>query len=195
MSASFIRAFFAIDLPVKYKQQLAVAMTALRSHLQTVFQLSDDWRWVKQQNLHLTLHFLGPVKEDEVVKLLQRVRMELAGMKSFYLHLGPLEWFPSSDRPQVLSLKAEPQHFLAELALALRKVTAVLNDKIEAQSFRGHVTLARTEGLPQLNPRVLSSFSWPDLPEIFINEIIFFRSDSQSRGSVYTRLASIQLEI
>lgn len=193
MSTFFIRAFFAIDLPVEFKQQLGLAMTALELHLKKEFK-GNPFHWVKPQNLHLTLQFLGQVDEEAVAKLLQQVSEELKGLPSFYLKLGSLEWFPGSQRPRVLSLKAEPHEVLAKLAQALGKAAESLGYKIEDRPFRAHLTLARVEGLRNLDPELLNSFGGPVLPEMFVKEVVFFRSETQSGGSVYTRLASIELE-
>jgi 2'-5' RNA ligase len=193
MSTSFIRAFFALDFPVESKQHLAAALEGLKLHLQKTFQ-KNTFRWVKPTNLHVTLQFLGQVEEGEVTKLLQKAREELKGLKSFYLHLGPLEWFPTAYRPQVLSLKVEPDEACAALSKVLGQGARALGYKIEERLFRAHVTLARAEGLRYLPPELLTSLAWPPLPDIFVKEVVLFRSESDSDGSRYTRLASVELE-
>ncbi|HSW71567.1 MAG TPA: RNA 2',3'-cyclic phosphodiesterase [Gammaproteobacteria bacterium] len=193
MPASFIRGFFAIDLPLVCKQQLAAAVATLKLPFKQAFQKQPDpFHWVKLQNLHLTLQFLGQVKEDELVKLLQQAQLELQGLKAFLLPLGSPEWFPSSSHPKVLSLAVPPLESLAALALALKKSASALSYPVEDRPFRGHITLARIHDLDHPDPALLRTFLWPAL-SVFVKEVVFFRSDSEKGESIYTQLASLSL--
>lgn len=188
-----MRAFFAIDLPVEVKKQIAEARDGLKHYLKNEFRRRKPLRWVEPENLHITLQFMAQLGEDDSDKLGQAVRTQLSGLKSFYLNMGPLEWFPSSYRPRVLSLKADPHEILAELSHVLGKEIEVLGYAIEDRPFRAHLTLARVDGLRDVDPLVLASFAWPVLPAMAVNEVVLFRSESHSGGSIYTPLARIKL--
>jgi len=192
MEPVFIRAFFALDLPVEQKHHLVEAMAELKEYLEKKYK-TRQFRWVKAANLHITLQFMAALPEEALLPLLQQVRSVLRGLKSFYLQLGQPEWFPSTEVPRVLSLKTEHQDNLRELSAVIGKAMVACAYPVEDRPFRGHLTLARVEGLHHLDPEYLSAFAWPGLPEIFINEIVLFKSEPQRGGSIYTRLASIQL--
>ncbi len=193
MSTSFIRAFFAVDLPLECKEQLGVLMAALKLHLKKSLK-HQPFRWVKPENLHLTLQFLGQVDQGETAHLLQAARGEVVGLKSFSLRLGPLEWFPSPHRPQVISLRAEPYHALAELSQALGRGAATLGYIVEDRPFRAHLTLARVESVRNRDPALLASFSGEALADVFVKEVVLFSSQTLSGGPVYTRLDGLELE-
>lgn len=194
MNAPFIRAFFGIELPQACKQQLDVMMAGLEQYLKTVYKKTrTPFRWVQPQNLHLTLQFLAQIKQSDVIPMLRQVCLELARFKVFKLGLGPLEWFPSPYRAQVLILKGEPHEFLQALSQAIGRGVVALNYPLEQRPFRAHVTLARAAVARERDPEVLKAFSWAPLPDLLIKELVFFRSDSQIGRSVYTPMARIGL--
>lgn len=185
MKTLTLRAFFALDLPFAVKQQLTEGLEVLKQQWQ-----GEALHWVKPQNLHLTLQFLGEVKTTDLPILLERCHAELKGQKEFYLTLGSLEWFPSLSHPKVLSLKAEPQELLAELSQALRRGAVYSEDR----SFRGHLTVARVKGPGVVDTELLSFFQGISLPPLLVKEIFLFRSDLEGSGPRYTPVASLSLE-
>lgn len=187
-----MRTFFAVDLPPQDKQHLAIAMNALRPYLQKVYK-GAVFRWVKPDNLHLTLQFLGQVNEAVIEALLQQAYIELEGTPSFYLSLGPLEWFPNCYQPRVLSVKLGPQEILTKLSSALKKAAVASGCRVDERLFRAHLTLARIDHLVNAGPEILHTFSWPSFAEILVKEVVFFQSEPGSNGSVYTRLAGLSL--
>jgi 2'-5' RNA ligase len=193
VSASLIRAFFAIDLPPECQRQLGFFMEALQLHLKKILKQHSAFRWVQPQNVHLTLQFLGQLKPEDAAELLREASRQLAGLQPFSLRLGHLEWFPSPYRPHVLSLHAQPDVALAELSQALGRAALALGYAIEDRPFRAHLTLARIEDQRNLEPQLLHAFSWEELPDVLVNEVVLFRSETLSGGSVYTRLARLKM--
>jgi len=62
-----LRLFWAINLPPALKAKLAGVQEKLKT-------TGAGVKWVKKENLHLTLQFLGDVEESEVVRLVDNMR-------------------------------------------------------------------------------------------------------------------------
>ena len=67
-----IRAFIAVELPDTLRQELAALQSELRS-------AGADVGWVKPENLHLTLKFLGDIEENQVSPLVLSLSPPEAG--------------------------------------------------------------------------------------------------------------------
>jgi len=117
------------------------------------------WRWdpaaqlVPASQLHLTLHFLGPVP----VAHLELLRRGLAvDWRAFELRFGePRLW---RHGLAVLEPVAPPPGLLA-LHQALGSALSALGLLVEARQFRPHVTLARRAG-QSLPPRSVPTMAW-----------------------------------
>jgi len=131
------RLFVGLELPSSCK----TALLALDPHL-------SGLRWLPQEQLHLTLSFLGDVEasaEDRLRKALREVRVP-----PFFLPLRGVGVFNSRGRPSVAWAgvgKGHPHLF----ALHRRIQDAVLCAGLEAnlKPFHPHVTIGRAKGISQ----------------------------------------------
>jgi 2'-5' RNA ligase len=133
-----MRAFIAIELPVRVKKQLGCIVQELR-------QSDCPASWVKPDNLHITMKFLGDTDE----RLLQQVtaQLDLIGQHQdpFTVTLGGLGFLPPQGRPRVLCVATGSQDRLAHLADQLEQRLTPLGLQPERR-FNAHVTLARIKG-------------------------------------------------
>jgi RNA 2',3'-cyclic 3'-phosphodiesterase len=129
------RLFVGLGLPKSCK----AALLALNPHL-------SGLRWVPEEQLHLTLSFLGDVLtpgEERLRQALCEVRVP-----SFLLPLCGVGVFRSRERPSVVWVgvgKGHPHLF----ALHRRIQDAVLHAGLEAdlKPFHPHVTVGRAKGV------------------------------------------------
>ena len=103
----------------------------------------DDVSWVRRENLHFTLRFMGDLDEDGMSRVTAAARAGAAGRASFPVGLGAPGAFPDARRARVLwlglSQGAEP---LVALAHALER--ALLDQGFEAaRPFTPHLTIGR----------------------------------------------------
>jgi RNA 2',3'-cyclic 3'-phosphodiesterase len=132
-----VRLFVALEVPLEVRESLASLIRELRA-------LAPRAKWVRPENLHVTLKFIGnvePAKSDEIRTTLATVR---AGQPVDVRFRG-LGFFPSEKRPRVLWAGVEASANLAELAGAIDERTAALGIEPERRAFAPHLTLARFE--------------------------------------------------
>lgn len=129
------RLFVAIDLPLPVKRELAGICRGL-----------PGARWVADEQIHLTLRFIGEVDNGRV----QDIREALAGIRraAFALRLVGPAVFPPHGQPRVLWAGVEPVEPVVVLRDKVESLLVRLGLKPEGRKFSPHVTMARLRDTP-----------------------------------------------
>jgi 2'-5' RNA ligase len=90
-----IRTFIAIDLGAGVKDRLTKLQEALG-------RTATGVKWVRPQNMHLTLLFLGEVEQLEVVSVCRLVQERARRHGPFTLTVEGVGAFPNTRRPKIL---------------------------------------------------------------------------------------------
>jgi 2'-5' RNA ligase len=181
-----LRAFIA--LPLSEETQRFAA--GLRDELQGQFP-ETRLRWVRPENLHLTLRFLGQLDLDRIPILAQHLKTEVANSASFSFRLTHPVVFPSPSRPRVIALGLEPPEPLERLAQAVERAVCATGLPNEARAFRPHITLARFPRKTRLT-NLAGELEVEEITEQ-ASEVVLFRSVLTSTGPVYSVLEKFDL--
>ncbi len=191
-----IRAFLAIDLDARARGAVGDTIRRLRA-----LPGADGVRWIPEENLHVTLHFLGDIAPGRVDPLCVAVAASVAGVPAFELSaLAAPRAFPPR-RPRVVVLDLAPAGSVADLSRAVEAGVTAAGFEPERRPFRPHLTLgrARSGRLPDLGIRAASGgFSEPnelDAPTAHfpVDEAVLFRSELRPSGARYTALERMPL--
>ncbi|GAI04641.1 unnamed protein product, partial [marine sediment metagenome] len=101
---------------------------------------------IKKENLHLTLLFIGSVKDEEIPQICQIVKNIAQTQKPFSLRFEKVCYGPPSKMPpRLIWLDLEKKPELLTLAEKLKKEMAEgsILRKIEKRGFSPHITLGR----------------------------------------------------
>src|SRR3989304_4073332 len=90
-----IRAFIAIELPAKTAQELEKIQDRLKDGTNKV-------TWVKPENIHLTIKFLGDIAADKIDSIAGLLESAAAKSHSFDISVKGVGSFPTIDNPRVL---------------------------------------------------------------------------------------------
>ena len=131
-----MRCFVAIKLPQDIRQEIRRVQQALR-------KLGLDAKWVEFENLHLTLKFLGEVKENQFPKIKEVISNLSFLIKPFNLSISEVGAFPSIKKPRVLWIGVEPQESPVKMIEYLEEQFSKLGFPQEKRTSHPHVTLAR----------------------------------------------------
>ena len=176
-----IRLFVAIPLPELVRTQL----TMLQSGLQGA-------RWIKPDNIHLTLHFIGEVRND----LAGDIDTALADITApaFTLELIDIGSFARGKRPHALwagVAKSEPLlHLQAKIESTLVRAGLEAGER----KFSPHITIAR---LKEMRPNrveawVVDHSAFRTAP-FEVDRFALFSSVLKPDGALYIEEASYPL--
>lgn len=104
---------------------------------------SPDFRWQDDEQLHLTLRFIGEVdrpQADDLADALGRIRAE-----RFQLRIAGVGRF-DQRRAGALWAGVEPREPVAALASKVERVCQQVGLEPERRAFHPHITLARWKG-------------------------------------------------
>ena len=147
--------------------------------------------WVRMENFHVTLRFLGSVDEAALGRVREALAEAAAAVAPFQVTVGGFGGFPSARAPRViwmgLTAGVEPMvalHGRLEAALARRGFPP------EGRGFHPHVTLGRAReprGAPGIGA-LLAGAGGP-LGESRVETIHLMRSDLHPEGARHSVLA------
>jgi 2'-5' RNA ligase len=134
-----VRLFFAVPI--------SETVRGIVSRSIEVFPIADPpWKWIRPENYHITLKFLGETDEELLERLLEIGRETAAATSPFELSFGRFDAFPSISRPRILLFHAESGAArLTQLAGLLEEKLESLGFERERRRFRTHLTLARVK--------------------------------------------------
>ncbi|GAG29020.1 unnamed protein product, partial [marine sediment metagenome] len=85
-----MRCFIAIDIDERLREAIADLQQQLAEKAEIK---KNDVKWVAPEAMHLTLKFLGEVKDDKIVEVCSAVRDAAASSKSFELDIESVGCF------------------------------------------------------------------------------------------------------
>ena len=183
-----MRTFVAIELAKELTSKIDQVQTVLR-------KTGADVSWVKPQNVHITLKFLGEIKEEKIDEVSQAVEKSVKGLKSFKVNLLGLGGFPNLKRPRVIWIGIEKgKEILAELYPKVEEEFFKIGFAKENRAFAPHLTIGRVkspkniENLASEINKIL--FQTEDFE---VKEVVVIKSTLLPTGSVYTPLKIIPL--
>ncbi len=135
-----MRAFFAVDLDEGARQAASRAARSLRSASR------GPVSWVRPENYHVTLRFLGEIPPERAESLAARAGAAVAPVEPFDLRLGGPHPFPSPRRPRVVVLDLTPEEPLLGLARRVEEAVVEAGFAAEERPLRAHLTLGRVRG-------------------------------------------------
>jgi 2'-5' RNA ligase len=179
-----VRLFVALQIPPAVRDNLAAMILELRA-------LAPQLKWVRAENLHVTLKFIGETPAENlgaIGKALSTVRSE----RSVDLHLRGLGFFPNEKRPSVLWAGIEASANLVALAGEVDRALEVAGIPSEARAFTPHLTLARipASGLPEKLRTAIQQNRTGDFGPFVTHEFHLFDSKLKPTGAEYTTLQS-----
>ncbi|OGP83949.1 MAG: 2'-5' RNA ligase [Deltaproteobacteria bacterium RBG_13_65_10] len=184
-----IRAFVAVEIPGPLRALCAEICRRLAPATGRV-------GWVKPENLHLTLKFLGNADPSRLERLAESLAHKGAKLHPFEVELKGLGCFPSPRRPRVIWVgTGEGAEALALLAQKVEGAAAKAGFSREARAFSPHLTLGRVrmDSPPADLGSLLAREDPGSLGRFFVTEVILMKSRLDPGGSIYTPLRRIPL--
>jgi 2'-5' RNA ligase len=148
-------------------------------------------KWVRPENIHLSLKFLGDVdeaREAELREALKRAAGTRSEPRPLTLQITGFGVFPDYQRPRVLWAGVTPDPGLELLQHGVEQAFAPLGFPTEARPFRPHVTLGRAgrDARPRDFKELEAMLAGTDFDEtVTVSEVDLMQSTLQPSGPVY----------
>ncbi|MDP3283432.1 MAG: RNA 2',3'-cyclic phosphodiesterase [Desulfobacterales bacterium] len=184
-----MRAFIALRLP----ENILSSINKIQEDLK---QCRLPVRWVRPENIHLTLKFFGNINESDT-EIIGIAMSDCAGCcSSLTLSAKGIGVFPSVARPRVIWAGLSGQaSMLLSFQDALEKRLEESGFKKEDRPFKGHLTIGRFKDRVDSEKLIEAMRKHKDFnTDVFdVGEIILFKSDLLPAGPVYTELLNVPL--
>ena len=184
-----IRCFIAIEIPDTIQNQFARIQGTLRKQIQKA-------SWVKPNNVHLTLKFLGDVAPNDLEFIGQAIERVASRHRSFSLRIGGLGAFPNFARPRVVWLGAKVGgERVSSLAHDINTALSGCGFPPDIKKFNPHITLARLKERIDLRPYADQYRQYDRIngAEMSVNSISLIQSRLAPTGAIYSTLESYSL--
>jgi 2'-5' RNA ligase len=185
--ARLVRTFVAVEMPEVLRRSLRAAAGELAERLPGV-------RWTAEENIHLTLKFLGDVPWNETGRIGAAIKEETAAREPFELEIRGIIAFPPGRSPRIVAVGVRADGALQELHDALERRMEEFGVRPETRTFTPHLTLGRikaggapglADAIAPLRDRIFGNFE--------VSEIAFFQSELAPEGPTYTCLCRAAL--
>jgi 2'-5' RNA ligase len=188
-----MRVFIAIDIG----EQIRKALGDLQQELQSKLDIRrGDVKWVNPNSIHLTLKFLGEIKDEQTVEVCNIVKDVAARHESFELRVESVGHFGGRSARVVWVGCADSNGRLQKLQTDIEQQLALAGWPEEERDFTGHLTLCRVRNpkagvkLAQLT-ETYKDFKLGTMPA---DSVVVYQSELRPSGPVYTALGNYELK-
>lgn len=175
-----MRIFVGINFPKELKRKIYEVKEEI-SELSPV-------KWVNEENLHITLKFIGEISERELSLVDECLREVLPSFKKFKIRIRGVGVFPNFKSPKVIWFGIEDRDgFLSRLAESIEEGLAKRGFRKEGKEFRPHLTIGRVKGSLK-NSDILKRIENREIGEMEVDNVGIIKSVLTPGGPIYTSL-------
>jgi 2'-5' RNA ligase len=184
-----LRTFLAVPLSADIRDRLVGLQQRLAKDVGEV-------KWVEDENLHVTLVFLGDVSAEEIPAVCRATQESVADVPPFLLGVRGVGCFPTARRPRILWAGIDPgadplKDLYEQVSLALE----TLGFRREDRPYTPHVTIGRVKGEGNGMAHVLAMHADFNAGETtLVQEVHIYSSEMTRQGSRYQVLGRAKLQ-
>lgn len=183
-----MRIFIGIKMPGEI-------VATIQQKLKSLKKLSTPIRWVKPDNIHLSLKFIGEVLPAKCQEICQSLRTTPVHIKPFQIHVTGWGKFGRKGQLNIFWAGLQPSPNLEKLYHHVEDITAGLGIERESRKYIPHITLGRNKKLFNIKriESFIEEFSDQAISPWKINGFQVFQSELHSSGPIYTIMQEIPL--
>ena len=188
-----MRCFIAINID----EQIRKALADLQEELQDKADIKrGDAKWVNPENIHLTLKFLGEIRDEQIMDICNITGDVVSRHKSFELDIESVGYFGGRSARVLWVGTGQNCEKLLQLQQDLEQQLDLAGWPKEARKFSGHLTMCRIRNtragikLAQL-AREYKDFKLGTMPA---DSVSVYQSQLTPLGPIYTVLGKYELQ-
>ena len=187
-----MRCFIAIDID----EQIKKLLSDLQQQLQSKADINNDAvKWVRREAMHLTLKFLGEVKDKNIAEVCNIAKEIASRHEGFELDIESVGYFGGSSARVLWVGTGDGGDHLYRLANDLEQRLAAAGWPEEKRDFAGHLTLCRIKNSSAgvRLAQVSSDYKDFKVGTVSVDSVSVYHSQLRSTGPVYTVLGNYKL--
>ena len=181
-----VRTFVCLPIPLFARDRLAAIQQCLQ-------EIGAEVGWVRPQNIHLTLKFLGSVVPERLQEVVEAVRRAAVPASPILLEFAELDCFPNKRKPRIICAKLKDlSEGLEGLQLRVEKELIAIGFPSESRSFSPHLTLGRIRSGQKVQ-KLVSELKAKHLGKLRFDaiEMVVMGSQLHPSGVLYTPISRI----
>src|SRR3989338_2873786 len=185
-----IRAFIAIELPARIAQGLEKIQDGLKDETNKV-------AWVKPENIHLTIKFLGDIETNKIDSITKVLEDAAGNLSNFKISIKGIGAFPTIENPRVLLVGIEEDDTnVSQLYNNFEHGLTALGFEREQRTFKPHLTLGRIKFLKdkKLLKQRFEKIADINLGQFTAAGLYLFESKLTPEGAVHTKLKEVKFK-
>ncbi|OQA91676.1 MAG: 2',5' RNA ligase family [Elusimicrobia bacterium ADurb.Bin231] len=184
-----MRIFFAVKPSLD-------GISAIEKIIARLSKTRADIRWVRKENIHITIKFLGETEEDILRLIKEDLKEKISSRKKFLFNLSGIGFFPDAFAPRVIwmGVSAGSEEFSGLARLIDERLCSLINPEMEIQKFVPHLTLGRfksRKGKDELMPLIHNLNI--KIPVSQCEKVLLMKSVLTPRGPEYEEIANFEL--
>jgi len=185
-----MRCFVAIDIG----QDVKAGLKSLAGRIRRCGLAEPAVKWVRPEQIHLTLKFLGEINDKDVVEVCRIVGEVASTGEKFSFTVRGLGIFGSPAR--VLWAGIEKNEYLLSLQKELNSKLAEVGFSADRRGFSAHLTLCRIKNASAGRDmaRIAGEYGDLELGSTMVDSICVYKSELTKQGPDYTLLSRGQLQ-
>lgn len=188
-----MRCFIAINIDEQIRKGLSNLQNELRRKVDI---RKGDVKWVNPEITHLTLKFLGEIKDEQVVDVCN-ITADVAGRhRRFELDVGSVGHFGGRSARVLWIGAGEGCESLLQLHDDLEQQLEQADWPREARKFAAHLTLCRIRNSKAGIKLAQASREYTDfeLGTLSVDSVTVYQSELTPQGPIYTALGKCDLQ-
>jgi len=174
------RLFVAVNLPQEVKEKIYKASYRFLSNNRNIRQVS-------YQNIHITLKFLGNIKDDNLHKLKNALYQSVKEVSPFSFRINSyIDAFPNTRKASIILVGLENGSQDIELIFKnIEQQLERINISKEKRRYIPHATIARVKHKTDITA-VKKELIFKNLPAVRCDRITLFESKLEPTGAQYS---------
>lgn len=186
------RIFVAINLSRELIADLARELSRIKEEVN-----NRNIKWVKPENIHFTLVFLGDTPEDKLQAISYKLQVAAKEFGPFGIKLKNIGVFPNLNQPRIIWIGAESKE-LIKIGRAAQSELKKAGLKIDEKPFKSHLTIGRIkipdENLKEKLSRLVEKYQEKEFGQFQAKSIEIMESFLFPEGPRYKIVAKVRLE-
>ena len=185
-----IRSFIAINLDETIKEKLKNIENSFREALP-----KSKIKWVKKDNFHITLRFLGDINQEDIPKIEDTIGEFAQECSAFTIDFHEVGVFPGIRRPRVLWIGGDYSDIFRDFYTGFNLKLESIGFP-EDKPFLPHITFGRIKYIPEREVKILKElidearFNYKET----VTHIDLMRSQLKPEGPIYTVIKTFYLK-